>query len=106
MSVKELHSFTEGDALHGFLLDESATFAKRENRFAIRVFHPTAKPRGENRLDSFCRCCGKLCEAVYAPTRSRYRNVTIWARVQLSFGAKCVLSMPVVISFSTAHSTA
>jgi hypothetical protein len=35
-------------ALHGFLLDESATFAKRENRSVRSVFLATAKPRREN----------------------------------------------------------
>ena len=46
--VKKQRFLTERLALHGFLLDESATFAKRETRFASGVFHVTAKPRREN----------------------------------------------------------
>ena len=36
----------------------------------------------------------------------RYRNVTIWARVQPCAGLNVVSVIPLVIPFSTAHSTA
>ena len=42
----------------------------------------------------------------YAPTLSRYRNVTICAREQVCFGEKWVGSVPLVMPFSTAHMTA
>ena len=37
---------------------------------------------------------------------ARHRNVTIWARVQPSFGEKVVAEVPVVIPFSRAQFTA
>ena len=39
-------------------------------------------------------------------SRQRNRNVTIWARVQSSFGAKSVALTPLVTPSSTAQSTA
>ena len=41
----------------------------------------------------------------YSP-RKRYRNVTIWARVQSLLGEKVVAVVPTVIPFSKAHRTA
>ena len=41
-------------ALHEYLLDESATFVKREIHCASGVFHATAKPQRENGLVSIC----------------------------------------------------
>lgn len=35
-----------------------------------------------------------------------YRNVTTWPRVQVAFGEKCVVLVPLVMPFATAHCTA
>ena len=42
----------------------------------------------------------------HALTYSRYRNVTIWARVQAPFGPNRPLLCPLVMPFSSAHCTA
>ena len=46
-----------------------------------------------------------VSDTVYWP-RQRYRNVTIWARVQFALGLKVVAVVPPVMPFSAAHRTA
>ena len=48
----------------------------------------------------------KIKTGQVVPARSRYRKVTIWARVQVEFGLKVVEEVPLTIPRLTAQATA
>ncbi len=70
-------------------------------RSEIETTLRTEKQRA--RLHSRALCFSDCFQVV---PMSRYRNVTICARVQVESGLKWVGSVPLVMFFSTAHSTA
>ena len=62
------------------------------------------RKKGEARLEPLL-CCSIAKSGVQSPN-ARYRKVTIWARLQTVLGPKLVALRPLVMPFSTAHSTA
>ena len=63
--------------------------------FGLLLFTPEKAHRRWADADS------RVCQTANA----RYRNVTIWARLQMLLGANTVGDMPLVMSFSAAQRT-
>ena len=83
-----------------------ADFAQRRCVALIDTKSAQSLFQGENPIGGTIEIQGEPFTVVGAVPSARYRNVTLWARVQVALGLKVPSPVPSVMPFSTAQATA